>query len=242
MDEAQRIRKAVADVAHLRQMAKLDMGLQEALSAVKQFQSHRFAHTYRDLAEDHRYRTATHFFLTELYGEQSYDERDAQFSRIAGALQRLLPKSALQTALSLADLHCLSERLDFAMAQTWLVHSRNAVDVGDIYVTCWRSVSQRDQRESQLNTVLRIGEELARLTKVSGLRLLLSAMRSPAQAAGLGSLQHFLESGFDSFKSLTIHDKGSRNFLEIIRAREKHLMALMFDGEFEAVRAALQGE
>ena len=94
----------------------------------------------------------------------------------------------------------------------------------------------------RLNTVLRIGEELARLTKVSGLRLLLSAMRSPAQAAGLGSLQHFLESGFDSFKSLTTHDNGSRNFLEIIRTREKHLMALMFDGDYEAVRAALQRE
>ena len=132
--------------------------------------------------------------------------------------------------------------LPISMAQTWLVHSRNAVDIVDIYVTCWRSVSQRDQREAQLSTVLRIGDELARLTKVSGLRLLLSAMRSPAQAAGLGSLQHFLESGFDSFKSLTIHDKGPRNFLEIIRTRERHLMALMFDGEFEAVRAALQGE
>ena len=223
-------------------MAKSDKALQESLTAVKQFQSRRFAHTYRDLAEDHRYRTATRFFLIELYGEQSYEQRDAQFSRVAGALQRLLPRSALQTALSLAELHYLSERLDFAMAQTWLAHSRNAVDIIDIYVTCWRSVSQRDQRELQLSTVLRIGEELARLTKVTGLRMLLSAMRSPAQAAGLGSLQHFLESGFDAFKSLTIHDKGPRSFLEIIRTRERHLMELMFDGELEAVRAALQRE
>lgn len=242
MDEAQKIRNAVAQVSHLRQMAKTDPGIQESFGAVKRFQSHRFAHTYRDLAGDDRYRAATHFFLTELYGEQAYDERDAQFSRIAGALQRLLPGAALQTAVSLAELHYLSERLDYAMAQAWLVHSPKAVDVGKLYFTCWRSVSQRDQRELQLRTVLKIGEELARLTNVIGLRLMLSAMRTPAQAAGLGSLQNFLESGFDSFKSLTPRDEGPKNFLEIIRTREMHVMALMFDGDYEAIRTELQME
>ena len=91
-----------------------------------------------------------------------------------------------------------------------------------------------------MRTVLEIGEEVGRLTRVGGLRLMLSAMRAPAAAAGLGSLQHFLETGFDAFKSLTPHDSGPKDFLEIIHRRETHLMALLFDGDDGAIRAALQ--
>ena len=242
MDAAQRIRDAVAQVSHLRQLATANRELGESVASVKRFQAQRFGHAYRDLAEDHRYRAATRFFLTELYGEQNYVERDSQFSRIAGALQRLLPRAAIQTAVSLSELNCLSERLDFGMAQAWVLQGSSSSNLAERYVICWRNVAQRDQRELQLRMVLEIGEQLGRLTKVSGLRLMLSAMRAPAAAAGLGSLQHFLESGFDAFKSLTTYDRGSKNFLEFIRTRETHLMALLFDGEEGAIRAALQPE
>ena len=240
MDAAQRIRDAVAHVSHLRELAAANRELGESVASVKRFQAQRFGHTYKDLAGDYRYRAATRFFLTELYGEQNYVERDSQFSRIAGALQRMLPSATIQTAVSLSELHCLSERLDFGMAQAWLMHGTSSRNLAQRYVICWRSVSQRDRRELQLRMVLEIGEELGRLTKVGGLRLMLSAMRAPAVAAGLGSLQHFLESGFDAFKSLTTHDRGPENFLEIIRTRETHLVELLFDGEDVAIRAALQ--
>ena len=240
MDDAQKIRAAIANISHLRQIARASPGLGEAVATIKQFQSRRFARTYRDLAADPKYRAATNFFLTELYGERSYDERDTQFARIAGALQRMLPPAALKTAVSLSELHVLSESLDFAMGEAWILQGSHVATPAMRYVKCWRSVAQRDQRSLQLKTVLEIGEELGRLTKIGGLRLTLSAMRGPAALAGLGSLQHFLESGFNAFKSLTTHDRGPAIFLEIIRSREVRLFDLLFDGSEEAILSNLQ--
>ena len=47
-----------------------------------------------------------------------------------------------------------------------------------------------------------MGNELAQLTRKPGLRTMLRMMRKPAHAAGMGALQQFLESGFDTFGQL----------------------------------------
>lgn len=241
MNQAQTIRATVADVAQMRRTSLANPGLHEAIAAVKRMQSRRFSNTYEDLAANPKYQAATHFFLTELYGERDYGERDAQFARVAGTLQRLLPSEALQTAVSLARLHVLSERLDYAMGEAWLLQGDSTDSVAMRYAACWKSVAQRDQRQFQLESVMVIGAELGRLTKIAGLRLMLSAMRGPATVAGLSSLQHFLESGFDAFKSLTVRDKGPAKFLGVIRDRETRFMNLLFDGPESAIRAALEG-
>jgi hypothetical protein len=58
---------------------------------------------------------------------------------------------------------------------------------------------------------------------------MLRMMRGPASAAGLGALQRFLESGFDTFRAMAKRPGGAEGFLEIIEARESALMALLFD-------------
>jgi hypothetical protein len=60
--------------------------------------------------------------------------------------------------------------------------------------------------------------------------MMLKMMRGPASAAGLHSLQRFLESGFDTFSSVTRRKGGAEQFLSTIRQREQHLMDLLFDG------------
>ena len=105
MEPANQIRIALAKVTGLRTDAREDPRLDESVRWVKQFQTKRFESTYSDLIADGPYRGATRFFLDELYGEVSYAERDAQFSKIAGALQRLLPEQALATTVALAQLH-----------------------------------------------------------------------------------------------------------------------------------------
>lgn len=57
-------------------------------------------------------------------------------------------------------------------------------------------------RQRQLDVVLHLGHELNHLTRTLGLRMLLKMMRRPAAAAGLSSLQHFLEAGFDAFADM----------------------------------------
>lgn len=231
MEAAQIIRDAIARVSSLRRDCEEDAALAASVFAVKAFQARRFAGTYADLLADDKYRDAAQFFLVELYSDKDYTDRDAQFGRIAGGLQKLFTKQVVATAVSLAQLHVLTEELDHAMASAWLA-SEASPDVYPAlrYAQAWRAVGHRDRRNRQLATVQQIGVDLARLTRLPGLRLVLRMMRKPAHAAGLGSLQQFLESGFDTFASMAHHASGVETFLSIINERESELIDLLFDG------------
>jgi hypothetical protein len=232
MDAAQIIRDAVTRVSQLRDIHVSDPELSARVTAVKAFQSHRFAGTYADLLGGGPYRDAARFFLEELYSDKDYADRDAQFGRIAGALQTLFPKQVVATAVSLAQLHILTEEMDHAMALSW----PSAGALADMspsawYISAWRAVGRRAERNRQLQVVQEIGRELARLTRMPGLRLMLRMMRKPAHAAGLGSLQEFLESGFDTFAGMSRRPNGVETFLSIVDERESALIDLLFDGE-----------
>lgn len=229
MDASRIIRDAVKRVTELRESTSRSPGLADAVTAVKNFQARRFAGSYVDLLNSARYKTAANFFLQELYSDQDFSQRDAQFARIAGALERLFPHQVVQTAVSLAQLHCLTEELDFAMALSWIVNP----DLSEVarYVTAWRTVGRELDRNAQLQTVMVVGHELDRLTRTSGLRMMLRMMRGPANLAGMGSLQRFLEAGFDTFSEMAREGDGARYFLATVQARESSLVDQLFHAD-----------
>ena len=234
MDAADTIRDAVAKVGAIRQKAVGYPGLGAALVTVKALQAKRFAGTYGDLLRSTEYGAAARFFLDDLYSDKDYSQRDAQFSRIAGALQRLFPQQVITTAVSLAQLHLLTEELDWQMAEQWVLHSA-AGSQGDApnYIGCWRSVGRTEDRLRQLEVVLSVGKELDRLTRTPGLRLMLRMMRGPARAAGLGSLQDFLETGFDTFANMSGKGRSADEFLNTIRTRESSWIQRLSHGDAE---------
>ena len=241
MEAARQIRNAVAQVSLLRQAVLADPALETALRQVKQVQARRFAGTYADLLAAGPYAAASDFFLTELYSDKDYAERDAQFARIAGAIERFFPQQVAGTAVALAQLHAATEELDQAMAVAWLAQARSELGDAGRYVMAWRGVGRRQERENQLTVVLGIGERMARLTRTPGLRVMLKMMRGPAVAAGLGSLQRFLESGFDTFAAMARRRGGAEEFLGIIQAREAALLAMLFDAPLVACETELAG-
>jgi hypothetical protein len=243
MDAKTIIRNAVARVGDLRQRAIALPGLAEAVSEIKHLQARRFQGTYADLLQTTRYRPAALFFLNELYSDKDYTERDAQFARIAGALERIFPEQVVHTAAALAQLHGLTEELDFSMAEHWMAHPDGTE--GARYIAAWRAVDRRSDRSQQLATTLEVGAELDRLTRKHGLRTMLRMMRRPAQMAGLGSLQQFLESGFDTFAAMGKQAEAVSYFLGLVDTRESALMARLFDAptaSCEAEIAHLLGE
>jgi len=237
MDTAQIIRQAVAQVERLRDESRNVPGIAEAVSALKRFQATRFAGTYADLLASPAYAPAARFFLEELYSDRDYAERDAQFARIAHAVERLFPRDVAATAADLARLHALTESLDHAMARMSRLEGRD--DVAG-YVRAWKLVERRHDRQAQLNAVVSLGTEMARLTRTPGLRLMLKMMRGPAAAAGLSSLQRFLESGFDTFAAVSKQRGGAEQFLSIIQQRERGLMDLLFDADAVTCETELQ--
>ena len=105
--------------------------------------------------------------------------------------------------------------------------------------TAWKTAGQPEARRQQLAWVMELGHDLTRFTRTPGLRLLLRTMRRPAQAAGMGALQHFLEMGFDTFGALTKKRGAVEGFLDTVRERETRLMDLLFDAELVACETEL---
>ncbi|MDD2919702.1 hypothetical protein [Rhodoferax sp.] len=229
MHASNQIRESIARVVALRQEVADQPDLALALHTVKHVQAQRFAGTYQDLFRSASYAACANFFLEELYSAKNFAERDAQFARIAGALQRTFPQQVVATAVALAELHQLTEELDLAMALNWPLQP--GLPGEQAYVRAWRAVGRREDRLWQLDTVLHIGQELGQLTRKPGLLLMLKMMRKPAQLAGLGSLQNFLESGFNTFSGLARNNGTVDSFLDTVKTRESAWIARLFDAQ-----------
>jgi len=220
---ASRIRAHLGEVAHLRTQIR-EPGLIAATAAVKQLQSLRFRSTYADFLESPSHEAATRFFLEELYGKTDFTERDTQFGRIAGAIERLFPAAVVELAVDLAEIHALSERLDHEMAGHWTSFGSESLEA-ERYVRSWRATGQPKQRDRQLAVVLHMGREMQRLTRIKSLQIGLKMMRKPARLAGLSSLQQILERGFAAFAAMG----DAKTFLTAIESRESTWMDNMFD-------------
>jgi hypothetical protein len=225
---------AIGKVQALRANRAGDADLTRAVAQVKALQSRRFQNSYADLLLDARYQQATRFFLQELYSEADFAQRDAQFARIAAPLEKLFPRNVTATAQALALLHAKTETLDDAMARHLVTAGLRVNAQG--YAQAWRAVGARDQRRLQLAEVLHLGRDLDRLTRTTGLRLMLKMMRGPASVAQLSSLQHFLEAGFDAFASM----RGANAFLEIVDKRESMWINTLFDDDLVTCVTKLQ--
>lgn len=239
MSASEAIRTAVAEVNRLREQATRDVQLRTAVMAVKAFQAARFRTTYADLLATARFQAAVQFFLAELYSDKDYSQRDAQFVRIAGPLERLFPESVVNTAVAMAELHAMTERLDAAMARALLANDSGAALDSARYVQAWKDVGHPEYREFQLATVLRVGQDLSQFTRKRGLRTLLRMMRPAARASGLGALQNFLEAGFDTFGAMNSQGNAAQEFLEHIRQRESALVNALFRADTTTAAAAL---
>lgn len=233
---ADRIRAQLADVSALREQARNE-GLGPAVAAVKRLQARRFRATYTDILAHPEQGQAARFFLDELYGDHDFAERDAQFGRIAGALERMLPEAVTELAVDMAEMHALTETLDHAMATHWIALGETEPE-SRRYARAWRLTARRDDRERQLAVVQHMGTELQRLTRSKSLLMALRMMRRPAHAAGLSALQQFLETGFAAFGALG----DARGFLATVSERERRWIDVLFDAALPTCVAALDAE
>jgi len=232
MDEssAESLLKELRAVEAERARRTADPALGARVRALKAWQQRRFADTYADLLAHPRYEAATRFFLRELYGPDDYRQRDAQFARVIPTLTRLFPREVVGTVARLARLHALSEHLDTRMAEHLLSTDITPAE----YAIAWRACGEPDSRQLQIDLTMAVGASLEQLTAKPLLRQTLRLMRGPAQMAGLGALQGFLESGFDTFRAM----RGAGEFLATVKQREEALARALFGGGQGLVAAA----
>lgn len=219
------LRRHLAEASLLRQARRDNATAQDHLR-LKAWQSARLARSHADLARDPRYAQATTFFLDELYGTHDFTRRDTELTRVLPKLVAMLPARALATLVDAMQMDALSESLDADMVQ----QLRRCGQVGRIdasaYAAAYRACGRAADRALQIELIGRIGHALDRLTHLPLLAMTLKMMRRPAELAGLGQLQHFLQQGFDAFRSM----QGAEVFLATITERETALMNRLLAG------------
>lgn len=194
---------------------------------LKAWQSERLARTHADLLANERYRPATEFFLSELYGTRDFAPRDEEVARVLPLMTNMLPARALVTLGDAVRMDALSESLDDDMVAA--LRAANCADniTDGSYAEAYRICGRKADRELQIALVDEIGRALEKLTRLPMLYSTLKLMRKPAELAGLGTLQTFLRHGFEAFR----HMGPAGEFLDTVTERETRLMEALFAGQ-----------
>jgi hypothetical protein len=208
--------------------ARAAQGADEALlPALRRWQAQRLARTYADLAASERYGPATAFFLSDLYGERDFTERDLSLERAYPLVVKLLPDAALLPIAQAIELHALSAELDRALCAALLQDPGAKGGITEAgYAAAYRRCANRPQRLRQIELLVAVGERLDRVVGKPLLERVLRLARKPAHVSGFAQLQDFLERGFAAFK----HMGGAGEFLATIEQRERRILERLFSG------------
>ncbi len=219
-DDAQaRILADLQAAARERTLRGADAALRQRVQAVKTYQQQRLEASYADFLADRRHARAVRFFIDELHSPQDPVQRHTQIASIVPTLVRTFPREMVDTVAALAAWHALSESLDTGLGR----HLHAGTITPQRYASAWRAEGRIADRQRQVELMLDIGRRLDRHARDPLLMGSLRLMRGPALFAGLGSLQHFLESGFDAFAAM----RGAERLLAAIEQREQALVVAL---------------
>ena len=197
------------------------------LQPLQAWQARRLERSFEAFLRDPERRPAARFFLTDVYGDHDFSQRDADIARVLPMMQRLLPVPLLDTIATGIELGALTHALDLRMAEALhtLAPRRRALDAA-LYAQAYRMAGHPRARAHQIELIRDVGAGLAAALRMPGVGTLLKLSRLPARAAGFGELQSFLERGFAAFADLG----DARAFLADIHASEREVMRRLFDG------------
>lgn len=224
-DVADRLTRQLDRAAALRAAAADNPKLDAARQRLRAWQAVRLARTHADLLASPRMGLAATFFLTDIYGSEDLSRLDADVRRVVPAMKRVLPTAGLETVAKAIELEALSEEFDVAMAEA-LGSKATALDAAS-YAAAYRRVDRRADRERQIDLIEDLGELLDRLVHHRLIGTLLWTWRKPAQLAGLGGLQDFLERGYKAFARMG----DAAEFLGLVIGRERKLLEALFAGD-----------
>lgn len=222
---AGRISRELERASGLRAAAQSDRKLAAARQSLRSWQSQRLARTHAGLLANPKFAEAATFFLTDVYGANDPGTRDDEVRRVLPVMLKLVPAGGLEIVADAIELDALSEELDAAMV-TALGKRVVGLDAA-AYGRAYRKVDRRRDRERQIELIRHLGQALDRLAQRPFIATTLALMRKPAEIAGFGNLQSFLERGYTAFRKM----RGAEAFLDLVITRERELLEALFAGD-----------
>lgn len=157
---------------------------------------------FSDLHAREGYAEAIDFVINDLAGI-GISSRDRDLERAAPAITTLLPRRALQTIASAAEMNARILEVNIRICRQLQVGDELPQHITETeYCIACRSASSFDECTQIVHLVTRLGGTLKSLVKVPMIGITLRAMRVPAYAAGFGVLHEFLENGYLTFRQI----------------------------------------
>ncbi|HWS39975.1 MAG TPA: hypothetical protein VN247_01640 [Arenimonas sp.] len=214
-----------------KQAHKLEMENKELakyLPMLRKWQANRLETSFARFLDDTKTQPAAHFFLTDLYGDREFLQRDEEAAKILPKMSKLLPVNLLQAAVDAIELSVLSHALDMRMARLLAVELPKGQKLDSkTYQKVYRKLGYPRLRKLQLDLIMDVGYRLDAVVQKHGIAKLLAAARWPARLLGLQHLQGFLERGFAAFN----HLGGAKYFLTEIYNQETCISARLMRGD-----------
>ncbi len=212
--------------ASLRARFAEDASLGERRAFLRSWQAVRLARTHQDLLESPRFHDAAEFFLVDLYGPKDLSRHIEEVRRMVPVMTKVLSESGLATVAHVMELNILSESLDGAMVEA--LGADAATITIATYGAAYRKVGCAEDRKRQIDLLALLGEALDKLGRQRFIGMALKMMRKPAELAGLGELQSFLERGYRAFGAMR---GGAGEFVSIVVARERAISEALLAGD-----------
>lgn len=204
---------------NFRLAAKNNPKLLEAKLRVKKYQVNKLKETHFDLLIDPNTKSATYFFLNELYSFSDLTKRDDDLEKLLPMISNVFPESTLDIISKAFALDALTEELDTRMAISIGLNC-NEKSYNENYI----KLTTLKERETQILLVEDIGYKLCDLINIPLISTTLKIMTIPAKVANLSEIHHFLQNGFTTFKNT----KNPKKFVEILIEKEKKVMNELF--------------
>lgn len=197
------------------------------LPEVRRWQAQRLEASFDRFLIDPRRRPAAHFFLSDVYNDRDFSRRDADIARVLPMMQRILPGPLLGTLSDAIELGLLTHAFDLRLAAILKEQGgrRRRLDAA-LYAQVYRGSGLPRLRRHQIDLLAGVGLGLGRALRTPGVGTLLKLSRGPANTAGLGELQGFLERGYSAFGELG----DVRGFIAEIEADERGVSRRLFTG------------
>jgi hypothetical protein len=157
---------------------------------------------FADLHNQEGYAQAVEFTMSDLAGV-GIGARDRDLERVAPAITKLLPLSALETIANAAAMNARVLEINTAICRCMLVDDQLPAEIGEHeYFEACRAASSLEECLELAHLITSLGHTLKSLVKIPLIGMTLRAMRAPARAAGFEALQDFLESGYSTFRQI----------------------------------------
>lgn len=157
---------------------------------------------FSDLYSREGYAEAIDFTMSDLAGI-GISSRDRDLERAAPAITTMLPLGALTTIATAAEMNARILEVNIGICRCLLVDDDLPARITEYeYCVACREASSLDECAELVHLVTGLGRTLSALVNIPMIGITLRAMRAPANAAGFGALQEFLEKGYRTFRQI----------------------------------------